>query len=152
MGTLRLNTIQNPSGTTAVSLNEDTGSPTLTSISNTSTYNSDSGAVNQNLVQAVTKSWVNFDGTGTPAPRDSLNVTSITDGGTGIFTVVLTNAMSNDDYSRTGSCGENADSGGNRILGLRVPSTGSYNVCTYNTSAGLNDNGDNCSAVHGDLA
>ena len=104
------------------------------------------------IFNGVAKSWVNFDGTGTPAARDSFNVASITDGGTGIFTVVLTNAMSSDDYSRTGSCGENADSGGNRILGLRVPATGSYNVCTYNTSAGLNDNGDNCSIVHGDLA
>lgn len=42
--------------------------------------------------------WVNFDGTGTVAIRDSLNVSSITDNGTGDYTVNFAQAMDNNDY------------------------------------------------------
>ena len=45
------------------------------------------------------RAWVNFDGTGTVAIRGSGNVSSITDGGTGIYTVNLTNAMSDVNYA-----------------------------------------------------
>jgi hypothetical protein len=39
------------------------------------------------------RAWVNFNGTGTVAIRDSGNVSSITDNGVAAFTVNLTNAM-----------------------------------------------------------
>jgi hypothetical protein len=45
------------------------------------------------------RAWVNFNGTGTVAIRASGNVTSITDGGTGIYTVNFTTALPDDDYS-----------------------------------------------------
>jgi hypothetical protein len=45
------------------------------------------------------RAWVNFDGTGTVAIRGSGNVSSITDGGTGIYTVNLTTAMSDVNYA-----------------------------------------------------
>jgi len=45
------------------------------------------------------KAWVNFNGTGTPAIRASFNVTSITDNGTGLYTVNFTNALSDANYS-----------------------------------------------------
>ena len=48
--------------------------------------------------QAV-KAWVNFNGTGTVAIRASYNVTSITDNGTGDYTVNFTTAMANADYA-----------------------------------------------------
>ena len=47
--------------------------------------------------QAV-RAWVNFDGTGTPTIRDAHNVTSITDNGTGDYTVNFTTAFSNTNY------------------------------------------------------
>lgn len=47
----------------------------------------------------VAKAWVNFNGTGTVAIRASHNVTSITDRGTGAYTVNLTNAMSSANYA-----------------------------------------------------
>ena len=49
--------------------------------------------------QGVCKAWVNFNGTGTVAIADSYNVSSITDNGTGSFTINFTNAMSNANYS-----------------------------------------------------
>ena len=121
-------------------------------VANTSTYVSDGGAVTQNIVQAIVKAWANFDESGTPSIRDNFNVSSLTDNGTGYFTVTLTNTMSNDDYVRIGSAGENQNAGGNRVLGLRVPSAGSFNIITKNTSGNDSDTQDTCIAVLGDLA
>jgi len=45
------------------------------------------------------RAWVNFNGTGTVAIRGSGNVTSITDNGTGDYTVNFTNAMPDVNYS-----------------------------------------------------
>ena len=47
------------------------------------------------------RAWVNFNGTGTVAIRASGNVSSITDGGTGIYTVNFTTAMSDTNYGVT---------------------------------------------------
>ena len=45
------------------------------------------------------RAWVNFNGTGTVAIRASGNVSSITDNGTGDYTVNFTTAMPNADYN-----------------------------------------------------
>jgi hypothetical protein len=54
------------------------------------------------------RAWVNFNGTGTVAIRASGNVTSITDNGTGEYTVNLTTALTDANYSVVGSCGTGA--------------------------------------------
>jgi|TARA_B100000131_G_scaffold284341_1_gene292830 hypothetical protein len=51
------------------------------------------------IFNGVAKVWINFDGTGTPAARDSFNVTSITDNGTGSYDIVFTNSMSSANYT-----------------------------------------------------
>ena len=45
------------------------------------------------------RAWVNFNGTGTVAIRDSGNVSSITDNGTGDYTVNFTTAIEDSDYA-----------------------------------------------------
>jgi hypothetical protein len=45
------------------------------------------------------KAWVNFNGTGTIAIRASGNVSSITDNGTGYYTVNFTTAMPDANYA-----------------------------------------------------
>jgi len=45
--------------------------------------------------RGIAKAWVNFNGTGTIAARDSENVSSLTDNGVGNYAVNLTNAMAN---------------------------------------------------------
>ena len=45
------------------------------------------------------RAWVNFNGTGTVAIRAAGNVTSITDNGTGDYTVNFTTAMPDVNYS-----------------------------------------------------
>lgn len=44
------------------------------------------------------RAWVNFDGTGTVSIRDSFNVSSITDNGTGAYSVNFATAMPNANY------------------------------------------------------
>jgi len=53
------------------------------------------------------RAWVNFNGTGTVAIRASGNVTSITDNGTGDYTVNLTTAMPDVNYAVSASAGFN---------------------------------------------
>ena len=50
----------------------------------------------------IPTAWVNFNGRGTVAIRDSENVSSITDAGTGKFDINFTLAMGNTNYCVTG--------------------------------------------------
>jgi hypothetical protein len=51
------------------------------------------------------RAWVNFNGTGTVAIRASGNVSSITDNGTGDYTVNFTTAMADANYATSYSGG-----------------------------------------------
>jgi hypothetical protein len=51
------------------------------------------------------RAWVNFNGTGTVAIRASGNVSSITDNGTGDYTVNFTTPLPDANYAVSGSCG-----------------------------------------------
>jgi hypothetical protein len=73
------------------------------------------------------KAWVNFNGTGTVAIRASLNVSSITDNGTGDYTVNFTTAMTDANYAMSGFAGDTAFS-----VGVTLSSWGTY---TQTTSA-----------------
>jgi hypothetical protein len=54
------------------------------------------------------RAWVSFNGTGTPAIRASGNVSSITDNGTGDYTINFTTAMPNANYCVSGTAGSNS--------------------------------------------
>jgi hypothetical protein len=72
-----------------------TGSPSWNTSGNLS-FNSGYGSV---ATAYGCRAWVNFNGQGTVAIRASGNVTSITDNGTGSYTVNITNAMPDANYS-----------------------------------------------------
>ena len=57
-----------------------------------------------NVEVFTAKAWVNFKGTGAVAIRASGNVTSITDNGTGDYTVNFTTAMTDANYAVIASC------------------------------------------------
>ena len=63
------------------------------------------GGINQ---ARISKAWVNFNGTGTVAIRDSYNVSSSTDNGTGDYSVVFSTAMSNANYCTNMNSGDKA--------------------------------------------
>ena len=50
-------------------------------------------------IPGAAKAWVNFNGTGTVSIRASYNVSSITDNGTGQYTINFTNAFSDTNYA-----------------------------------------------------
>ena len=51
------------------------------------------------VVDGSAKAWVNFNGTGTVAIRASFNVSSITDNGSGYYTVNFTTSLSDANYA-----------------------------------------------------
>ena len=62
-----------------------------------------------NVEVYTAKAWVNFNGIGTVAIRGSGNVTSITDNGTGNFTVNFATAMTDVNYAVASSQSYNND-------------------------------------------
>jgi hypothetical protein len=87
----------------------------------------------------VAKAWVNFNGTGAVAIRASYNVSSITDNGTGDYTVNFTTALADADYAATFGTVRNdaAVRGGNFVClhrdqagGGTLPASGSLRITT----------------------
>ena len=111
-----------------------------------------------NLQQGLAKAWINMDGTGTIATRDSLNITSITDEGTGTYQHNSTNAMSSDDYTcvyNAGNGAGNSDDGTNPGNGYSTshPNTASQAVMeTMGDTASNVDRDYIGGSWHGDLA
>ena len=64
---------------------------------------------------SAVKSWINFNGTGTPAIRVSRNGSSITDNGTGDWTANWTTSFSSGDYA-VGAFGRDNDSEARAVI------------------------------------
>jgi hypothetical protein len=93
------------------------------------------------------RAWVNFNGTGTVAIRASGNVTSITDNGTGDYTVNFTNAMPDGNYAVFGTSGQSSAVNNMNCVGRNldnsVQSTTAvrlYNLVTNNSATIDNPN------------
>jgi len=113
--------------------------------------------------QSAAKVWINFDGDAAGATvRDSFNVTSTDDDGTGDYGVNFTSSMSNNDYSATGMASLSAFA--NNDVGVIGPSrdnsaeslaTGSIQLDTQkssNTDAVARDVDAALVTINGDLA
>ena len=119
------------------------------------TVTSEGGAATQSLQQGLAKAWVNFNGTGTIAIRDSLNATSLNDDGTGLYDVNFTSAMNDTNYSAVvDGAFDTADTAGTVVHGLRriSLSTSFVGVRCYSPGGSFSDPQVNTSNVHGDLA
>jgi len=89
------------------------------------------------------KAWVNFNGTGTVAIRASGNVSSITDNGTGYYTVNFTTAMPDANYTvnanNSGAIGSDWTSAvqmfTNTALGRITPTTSAFTFVVLNKGA-----------------
>ena len=80
----------------AITLDGTTGITTADIEATTLTVNAGYGS---NATAYGVRAWVNFDGTGTVAIRDGGNVSSITDNGTGNYTINFTNNMPDVNYA-----------------------------------------------------
>ncbi len=87
------------------------------------------------------RAWVNFNGTGVVAIRASGNVSSITDNGTGDYTVNYTNAMPDANYSLAGVTSANASI---TLTGLNIktgttPTSSAISITTFTGSGTAQD-------------
>ena len=86
------------------------------------------GSTAQQIAEGRAKSWVNFDGSGTVSIRDSLRVSSVTDNGTGDYTVNFSSNMANSNYSAVVSHNHDNPGGSNtRQVGLMNSPYGTSN-------------------------
>ena len=86
------------------------------------------------------RAWVNFDGTGTVAIRADGNVSSITDHGTGDYTVNFDTAMVDANYSAVVVQGQGSGVGGGyTVVTGAAPTTSAVRLNAYNTAAALAD-------------
>ena len=82
----------------------------------------------------LAKAWVNFNGTGTVAIRASYNVSSITDNGTGDYTVNFTTALADTNFVSVchGAGGTPSNTGNyNRVLEGSPNNTSSVRCIAY---------------------
>lgn len=100
-----------------------------------------------NITDGTAKVWANFNGTGTIAIRDSFNSSSLTDNGTGDYSVNLTNNMSDVNYGIQVSTNQAAC-----YVANADPGAGTFRFTVANTSFVASDANYNHGLVHGDLA
>ena len=77
----------------------------------------------QYVVNGSAKAWASWNGSGTVALTDSFGFSSILDNTTGDYTLTLSNAMNNDDYSITATSQENRCIGVYYGVGTAVTTT-----------------------------
>jgi len=104
-------------------------------------YSADTSGIvklQSNGVTTNALAWVNFNGSGTVAIRSSYNVSSITDNGTGDYTVNFATALSDANYSANVFCGEPAAVGSVRLAAgwAAAPTTSAYRFITFLYSGG----------------
>lgn len=111
---------------------------------NASTITMNSGSVIQdppgNAPSYLCRAWVNFNGTETVAIRAASNVSSITDNGSGDYTLNFTTALSDGNYAVTGTAGQ-VISSSPRALSLQgtTPTTTSARIICGVPGASFND-------------
>ena len=129
MSTLRTNALEGVDAKNSITIVAGAGNVTTT-----------------NVEQGLAKVWVQFDGQASgAASRDSFNVGSMTDGGTGNYTVNFSNNMSNDDYASAGI-------GNTSTITSEAVTTSTLNTLSANSSGSLADVTIMAASILGDLA
>ena len=98
------------------------------------------GGINQTR---IAKAWVNFNGTWTVAIRESYNISSLADRGTGLYSLNLSTALSSAECAGAGS-GTDQDTGTdttqrNRMVTIIPESTSLVYVNGFDTSGNADD-------------
>lgn len=122
---------------------------------NAVTVTGENGSTQTSLQQGLAKAWANYNGTGTVAIRDNLNVGSITDNGTGNYTINFTSNMANANFSVGGMTGGNTSdpntTSGAILCPQQTASTFIIRTGSATSDSDLDREFTFCN-VHGDLA
>jgi len=110
------------------------------------------------VLNGSAKVWVNYNSSTSTFIRESLNVSGLTDEGTGLTTVAFTSSMNTSTYS-VPSGGGNGRTGGNNTFTLGAganaggaPSTSDIHLNAARQDGTIADGSDLCIAIFGDLA
>ena len=125
-----------------------TGTTTAGSIAVTAEGNS----TTTNLQQGLTKAWINLNGTGTIAIRDSFNVSSDDDDGDGLYSYNLTSAMGNSNYQCNSNAGTTSIGTTNRAASSIPENASSVLIGCRNMSNSAIDVENMHGNINGDLA
>ena len=93
--------------------------------------------VNNVQIGTFCRAWVNFNGEGTVAIRGSFNVSSITDNGTGDYTINFTNALPDINYSASLSLSNKSTTNTAIMIGQINCNTSLANVAPTTTALRL---------------
>ena len=94
MSEIRVDAIKTRAGASEIAIDKLKGASSAASIS----VVGEGGSTTTNLQQGLGKCWVNFYASSTIGFRDSFNMTSLTDNGTGDYTTTFANDFGNSDY------------------------------------------------------
>ena len=129
MSTLRANALEGVDAKNSITIVAGAGNVTTT-----------------NVEQGLAKVWVQFDGQASgAASRDSFNVGSMTDNGTGNYTVNFSNNMFNDDYASAGI-------GNTQAVTSEAVATTGITLLSANASGSQSDVTIMATSILGDLA
>lgn len=103
------------------------------------------------VAQGRAKAWINFNGKSSITINDDFNISSISDNGTGKYTVNFTTAMSNANYAVAVAGSDENESDPPSFFGCACESftTSSFKMFTRRGS-GMEDMNPICAAVFGD--
>ena len=108
------------------------------------------------VVNGSAKAWVNFNGLGTVSINDSYNASSVSDDGTGKYTVNFSSAMSNTYYALVAQTEDGNGYNDPRVINhesSQARSTTAYGLYHWHIGqAALDDATKINITVHGDLA
>ena len=126
-----------------------------TIVADTLTHSTAGSIATNYVVDGSAKAWVNFNGTGTIASRDSLNVSGLVDNSTGNYSNNLINSMSAANFSSfAGGDVNNSNDDVRRNIRLFRIETGLVKVvCGYNANSNTKEDWTNVyTSIFGDLA
>ena len=149
MSTIKVDTYLTRGGASEIAIDKLKGASSASSIS----VVAEGGTNTTNLQQGLAKVWFNIDQEpSTQTFRDSFNVASSSDEGTGVTKLTFTNAFNNDGYSAAGMAKD--DSGGSFGI-LRISSPMSTTQFQFMGESHDDTNVDcvvAAGSLHGDLA
>ncbi len=149
MSTLSVDTITGKSTSTNLTVGS---TPVVSASANSLTIRGE-GSNQTSVQQGLCKAWVNMNGTGTIANRDSFNMSSSPqDNAAGDYTLIMTTAMGNVNYAQTCGAGD-VDHGAK--INIAFTDANTTTNMRIRLAAAVSGNGDSSivtNKVHGDLA
>jgi hypothetical protein len=148
MSTIIIDTITGKSTATTITIGS---TPVVSASANSLTIRGE-GSNQTSVQQGLSKHWVNIDGD-TPSARDSFNNASLTDNGSGNYTITRTNNFSAVNYCCQGG-GNSSASGDGRITALdeATLSTSANEIFNRSDANGVQDDAHVNISFLGDLS